>query len=157
MLTIFFMRIRRFRPEDAKIVSNIIKQNFLKVNSEHYSQETIAVLIKESTSKKLIEKSKTRHLYVAIDKDVILGVAGYEEDELHTFFVRKNIHGRGVGKKLMERVLKDAKNEGIKVMNSASTHYAEKFYASFGFKKIEEKTVEYHGAPLSFVLMKKKL
>ena len=43
----------------------------------------------------------------------------------------------------MERVLKDAKKEGIKIMNCASSHYAEKFYISFGFKRIEEKTVPF--------------
>ena len=151
------MRVRKFRKEDAQKVSNIIKKNFLEVNSKMYSKETVNTLINNSTPTRLIEKSKTRHYYVAIENDVILGIGGYEEDDIHTFFVKPKIHGKGIGKKLMERVLKDAKREGIKVMNSASTHYAEKFYASFGFKRIGEKTVPFYDTTLTFVQMKKRL
>jgi len=151
------MRIRKFRKEDAQKVSNIIKQNFLEINSKRCSKETVNALIKDSSPTRLIEKSKTRHYYVAIEKNEILGIGGYEEDDLHTFFVKPKIHGKGIGKKLMERVLKDAKKEGIKIMNCASTHYAEKFYASFGFKRVKEKTVPFYDTKLTFVLMKKRL
>ena len=151
------MRIRKFRKEDAQEVSNIIKKNFLEVNSKTYSKETINALIKDSTPARIIEKSKTRKYYVAVENNLILGVGGYEKDNLHTFFVKPKIHGKGIGKKLMERILKDAKKEDIKIMNCPSTHYAEKFYASLGFKRIGEKTISFCDTTLTFVQMKKKL
>ena len=151
------MRIRKFRKEDAQRASNIIKKNFLEVNSKIYPKKTVTALIKDSTPTRLIEKSKTRHYYVAIENDNILGIGGYEEDNIHTFFVKLKIHGKGIGKKLMERVLDDAKKEGIKIMNCASTHYAEKFYTSFGFKRIREKTIPFYNTKLTFVQMKKRL
>ena len=151
------MYIRKFKKEDAQKVSNISKKNFLEVNSKEYSKETVNALIKDSTPSLIIEKSKTRHYYVAVENDKILGVGAYQKDNIHSFFVNPKLHGKGIGKKLMERVLKDAKKEGIKIMNCASSHYAEKFYISFGFKRIEEKTVPFYDTKLTFVLMKKKL
>ena len=137
------MRVRKFRKEDAQKVSNIVKKNLLEINSKKYSKDTVNALINDSTPTRLIEKSKTRHYYVAIENNEILGIGGYENDDIHTFFVKPRNHGKGIGKKLMERVLKDAKKEGVKIMNSASTHYAEKFYASLGFKRIAERTVPF--------------
>jgi N-acetylglutamate synthase-like GNAT family acetyltransferase len=151
------MRIRKFRKEDARKVSSIIKRNFIEVNSKKYSTKTIKALIKDSAPQSLIKKSKTRHYYVALEQNKLLGIGGYEKDDIHTFFVKTTIHGRGIGKKLMERVLKDAKAEGIKIMHCASTHYAEKFYTSLGFQRIEEKTVSFQGTALPVVLMKKRL
>ncbi|MBN2458544.1 GNAT family N-acetyltransferase, partial [Candidatus Woesearchaeota archaeon] len=158
-LTFFLsaMRVRKFRKEDAQKASNIIKRNLLEVNSKKYTKATVNALIKDSTPARLIEKSKTRHYYIAIENEQILGIGGYEEANLHTFFVKPKIHGKGVGKRLMERVLKDAKKEGVKIMHCASTHYADKFYASFGFKRIREKTVPFYGTTLTFVQMKKRL
>ena len=57
----------------------------------------------------------------------------------------------------MEYGLKDAKKEGIKLMNCGSTHYAEKFYKSFGFKRIEERTVNFYNIKLTFVQREKEL
>lgn len=70
------MRVRKFRKEDARKISNIIKRNFLEVNSKIYSKETVNALIKDSTPTRLIEKSRTRHYYVAIENNVILGIGG---------------------------------------------------------------------------------
>jgi N-acetylglutamate synthase-like GNAT family acetyltransferase len=154
------MRIRKFRKEDAEQVSKIMKRNFLEVNSKVYSKDTIDALLKDSTPKRMVEKSKKRHYYVAVEKDEILGIGGYEgngKNEIHTFFVNPDVHGKGVGKKLMQRVLKDAKREGIKVMNCASTHYAEKFYESFGFKSFGEKMVPFYNAALPFIQMRKRM
>lgn len=150
------MRIRRFRKEDARKVSTLIKQNLLEVNTE-YSEATTAALLSQTTPSKLIERSKERNYYVAVEKGRILGIGGYREDAVHTFFVRPDCHGQGIGTQLLTRVLQDAKAEGIKTMHAASTRHAEQFYASFGFTRIDERTAPYFGTTLRFVRMEKRL
>ncbi len=151
------MRIRKFRKEDARICSNIIKQNFLKINARDYPKRTINALIKDSSPKRLIEKSKERQFYIAHEKGKILGIGGYSKEKAHTFFVRTNLHGKGIGKKLLEKVCKEAKKQGIKALHCASSVYAEKFYQAYGFKRVKRLTVPYMGAKLTIIDMKKRL
>ena len=151
------MRVRKFRPEDAKECSRIILHNFRTINSSEDPKATIRKLIEDSSPKKLIEKSKERKYFVAVEKEGILGIGGYDKSELHTFFVKPKLHGKGVGKKIIKRVLDEARKDKIKVMKCASSLYAEKFYASFGFKRVRRKTIPFHRSTLTFIEMVKKL
>jgi N-acetylglutamate synthase-like GNAT family acetyltransferase len=151
------MYVRKFRKEDAIKVYNIVKKNFLEINSKDYSNETINVLIEDSKPSNLIKKSKKRNYYVAIEKNEILGVGAYQNDNIHSFFVKTTVHRKGVGSKLMDRILKDAIKDKIKIMNCCSSPYAVKFYESVGFEKIEKKVVPFYNTKLHYILMKKKL
>jgi len=151
------MRIRKFKTEDAKEVSRLISKTLRKINSKDYSKKTVNTLINHRSPKKIISKSETRHYYLAVEGSKIIGVGSYSEDDLHSFFVLPEYLGKGVGRKIIERVLKEVVKEGIKVMNCASTPYAENFYKKIGFKKIKKKTVDYFGYKLPIILMKKRL
>jgi len=151
------MIIRKFKQEDAEEVSKIIKKNLLKINNVVYPKKTIDVLLEDTIPQSIIEKSKTRNYFIAIESDKIWGIGGYKEDEIHTFFVAPERHREGIGLKLLTKVLEEARKEGIKTLNCASTPYAEVFYASAGFERIEAKIVNYHNEDLKIIIMRKKL
>jgi GNAT superfamily N-acetyltransferase len=151
------MRVRRFRPADAKQCSRIIIKNFLKVNNKEDPKKTIQILVDSSTPEDIIVKSKKRHHFVAVEKGKVVGIGGYKDDVLHTFFVDPSMHGKGIGKALLARTLKEAKKEGIRVMKCNSSLYAEKFYASCGFRKIRKKKIPFHGSTLTYIDMRKRL
>lgn len=152
------MKIREFENSDSQSVSEIIKENLLSVNSKDYSKETIKALIKDTSPYRLLEKASVRKYYVIEDSGEIVGIGGYQEDDVHTFYVKVGQHGQGIGRMLMEKVLESARADGLTKLRCASTHYAEKFYASFGFKRIEEKTTEfYDNTTITFIVMEKEL
>lgn len=151
------MVIRRFKKQDAEEVSKIIKKNLIRKNNLVYPPKTIEVLLNDTNSENLIKKSKTRNYFVAIENEEILGIGGYEKDDIHTFFVNPKYHRKGIGSKLLVKILEEAKKQGINTINCASTPHAESFYKSFGFKRIEVKTVMYHNEPLRIIVMTKKL
>ena len=57
----------------------------------------------------------------------------------------------------MERVLKEAKREGLQFLNCWSNYSAVKFYKSFGFIKKRKIKVDNNGNPIYFILMTKNL
>ena len=75
---------------------------------------------------------------MALNNNEIIGICGYDREKVHTLFVDINHQKEGIGKKLLTKILDEAKNEGLKSIKTWSTFYAEKFYNSFGFIKREE-------------------
>ncbi|KKP27666.1 MAG: GNAT family acetyltransferase [Parcubacteria group bacterium GW2011_GWA2_31_28] len=151
------IKIREIKNKDTIKVSNIIKQGWLSIVSEEYPKKAVENQIKENSSKQIIEKSKKVHYYVAISRSRIVGIGGYNEEKVQTFFVNTANHREGVGSKIMERVLKEAKREGLKFLNCWSTYSAVKFYKSFGFIKRRRIKVNNNDNPIYFILMTKKL
>lgn len=76
-------------------------------------------------------------------KDKVVGYAGYWkiQDEAHivTFAIHPLYRGRGLGKILLDYILKDIQNRGIKKVTlevRESNKVAQRLYEKFGFKKI---------------------
>lgn len=148
------MRIRPFKEQDAQAVSDIMIKN-LPFNTD--GEETKEALRKDSLPERIIEKSKERKYYVTTDENQeIIGIGGHQENELKTFFVNPNTHGKGVGKALIEHNLKQIQAQGYKEATVQSSAHAEKFYEKFGFKRVWKKKVPYRGAQLTIVWMKKE-
>ncbi|MBW2965184.1 GNAT family N-acetyltransferase [Candidatus Woesearchaeota archaeon] len=151
------MRVRKFRPEDAPACSRIIIRNFRTVISKENPKQTTDFLISGNSPKALLAKSRKRKYFVAADKGRILGIGGYALDGAHTFFVDTRLHGKGTGKAIMVRVLRDARKDGIKTLKVNSSLYAEKFYASCGFRRLRKITVPFHESTITVIVMKKSL
>lgn len=151
------IRVRKFREADAAKVSNIIKKGFRSIISDDYSKKSVEWQIKENSPKKLTEKAKNVKYYVAVDGDKVLGFGGYNAEKVHTFFVDPGIHGKGIGSKIMERVLSDAKKDGVKAVKCWATFNSVQFYSKFGFKKLKKIKLRSGKNSITFMEMKKKL
>ena len=151
------IRIRKFKKGDAIKVSNVIKKSFRSIISKNYTKESVEDQIKENSPKKILEKAKKVKYFVAVEKGKILGFGGYNEEKIHTFFVIPERHGKGIGSKILERVLTEAKKDGIKSLKCWSTFNAENFYSSFGFKKRKKLTLKTKNSSISFMEMVKEL
>ena len=117
----------------------MIRKNLLEVNSKDYPKSAIQFLIKIHSPKQLIEKSKEKNIYVLVEKDKIIGTVSLKGDWVLTVFVNPDVHGRGLGRKLMEYIENVAKKRKITKLTLPSSITAEKFYKKLGYKKIERK------------------
>ena len=151
------IRIRKFKKGDAIKVSNVIKKSFRSIISKNYTKESVEDQIKENSPKKILEKAKKVKYFVAVEKGKIVGFGGYNEEKIHTFFVIPERHGKGIGSKILERVLTEAKKDGIESLKCWSSFNAENFYASFGFKKIKKLNLKTKNSSISFMEMVKEL
>jgi N-acetylglutamate synthase-like GNAT family acetyltransferase len=146
----------KFREEDALQVSELVEKGFV-ANSDNYSAESIKEQIEANSTENLIKKSKTVNYFIVTEKERILGIGGYDENKVHTFFVDPDYHRKGIGRKILQKVLTEAMKKDIKYLDCWSTFQAEQFYSTFGFQKIKVFTLQGKGSAIDFVLMRKKL
>ena len=131
------MKIRRFKEQDAIEVYEIIKDCFENLAIGKHTRRGIQIQIESNNPENLIKKSKQiKYFVVEMDKKVI-GIGGYDSQKIHTLFISPEDHKKGYGRFLLERILFEAKKEGIKSLITWSTVFAVGFYESFGFKIIK--------------------
>lgn len=108
------LEIRRFDKNDASIVSKIICRNFLEINIKDYSREEMEQLSEVYNPNKVIEISGYAHMYVACIDNTVVGCGSIssfwgkqDESILLTIFVLPKLHGKGIGRKIIETLEKD--------------------------------------------------
>ena len=107
------MRIRKFKEEDARKVSHLIRKTLIEVNIRDYPKSVIDNLVRNNSTSKIIERSKQRDIYVVADGEKILATANLGDDVIYTVFVNPNYHGKGIGRTLitfLEEKVKNGKN-----------------------------------------------
>jgi len=109
---------------------------------------------KHFTPATLVQYSKERNVFVAVENEKILGTASLKEDDISTVFVNPNIHGKGIGSKLMDKVEDLAKRNGYKTVKLSSSLTSFEFYKRRGYKKVKMLHSENFGDTIE---MKKKL
>lgn len=131
------VQIRRFTDDDAVPVSRIVRTCYTTINLGDYGPDSVAAQLQEYSPEKLIENSRTTKLFVAVADGEVVGVGGYSPERIRTVFVAPLHHRRGIGAMIVSRVLKDARQHGVKHLESWSTPFAEPFYLKMGFKRNE--------------------
>jgi GNAT superfamily N-acetyltransferase len=139
------LRIRRFVPQDAEQISNVIRRALLEVNSRDYPQSVITRLYEHFTPERICEISKTREIYVALDNELILGTASRKDDTIYTVFVHPEYHGRGIGTSLMHHVEQLARMSGYSSTKVPASVTSVGFYEQMGYQKVMEVRTEEAG------------
>ena len=124
------MEILKMNLEDVEEVESILLEEFDDFWSSNILKEEI--------------KNETRSFIVAKENKKILGFAGIsvasgEIVELMNIVVKKNKRRCGIGKKLLEEIIKISCKTNLKILELEvrSTNFsAIKLYESFGFEKI---------------------
>lgn len=122
---------RRGRPSDTRSILNLIN---------HYSAK--GQMLPRSFSQ-VVEK--IRDFTVAADpansiKGVVaLHVVGEELAEVRSLAVDETLQGKGVGRKLMEYCVSDAKE--MRLQRIFTLTYQTEFFSKLGFEKVEKLTL----------------
>lgn len=132
------MIIRKFNKEDAIPVSEIIKDCFVTLDIGKHSHEGIRFQIEWNSPDNLIKRSKDINYFVTVIDEIIVGICGYDSLKVHSLFISPIYQNKGYGRSLLERILFEARNDGLKSIITWSTIYAEKFYKSFSFNVEKE-------------------
>jgi N-acetylglutamate synthase-like GNAT family acetyltransferase len=148
------MRIRQFRKDDARQVSNIIRKCLKEVNSKYYPKKVIVYMCNFFSPSKLLEHSKNRTIFVAVENNKIVGTASLKESTILTVFVDPTIHKKGIGTKLMDKIETLAKKKGYKTAELQASLNSSEFYKKRGYKNVKKVYSEGFGHSIK---MKKKL
>lgn len=109
------MNIRRFKEEEAKEVSDLIRKTIRISNTKDYPLELMEQLIESETPEHVKERASWTHFYVALDEDRIVGCGAIgpywgkeDESSLFTIFVLPEYQGKGVGRAIIETLENDS-------------------------------------------------
>lgn len=134
------IRIRKFKKADLPAVKKLLHRAFRITLSKFYNQKYVEKNINKYNDEGILMRAKNFDIHVAEDlaNKKILGVVGFFKDELRTFFVDPAYHGRGVGRKLFDKIKKRAAAAGYNKLWVSSSLYAVPIYKKFGFKRIRK-------------------
>jgi GNAT superfamily N-acetyltransferase len=128
------MEIRKITIEGLPAALDLVWNVFLGFEAPEYSQEGV------DEFKRYIDQQAeelTLEVYGAFEQDELIGVIATKNGGSHIswFFVKKENHGQGIGRKLFEHILPLCDNCFLTVNSSP---YAVKIYRKLGFADTAE-------------------
>ncbi|MFQ5981141.1 MAG: GNAT family N-acetyltransferase [Candidatus Heimdallarchaeota archaeon] len=146
--------IRKFQQEDAETVSDLIRTVLTEVNSKDYSSSVIQILCNDYSPSYLLTVSEKRDVFVAVDRDKILGTASIGEKIIMDVFVLPKKQGQKIGTMLMNHAEGLARERGYPHVELPSSTTAREFYLKLGYRQTRDDFDETYGRT---ILMKKTL
>lgn len=148
------MRIRAFKKEDAIKVSRIIRKCLREINSKDYPRKVIGRMVNYFSPEKFITLSEKRKVFVAVEKETVLGTASVQGNVILTVFVNPALHGKGIGTRLMAQAENEVRKHGFASARVPSSITSVDFYKRLGYTKVKEKYEEDAG---KIIIMRKQL
>ncbi|HGS5022872.1 TPA: GNAT family N-acetyltransferase, partial [Vibrio cholerae] len=130
------IEIRKYQESDAHDLWAIFYYTVRNVNLRDYSQAQVEAWAPDDFSSEIWQrKMNLLSPFVAEIDGKIVGYSDLQENGLiDHFFCHHEHQGRGVGRQLMEHVLRMGKLQGITRFYSEVSITARPFYERFGFK-----------------------
>lgn len=131
------MEIKMISKSRLPEALDLVWQVFQEFEGPDYSQEGVDEF-KRYIDGQMTDMTMT--IYGAFEKEALLGVIATrsEGEHISLFFVKKETHGQGIGKRLFEHILPLCKSGFITVNSSP---YAVKIYRKLGFIEIDTEQV----------------
>lgn len=151
------MNIRKYRPEDLEDKKKAHRKAIREIASKDYSEDEIDAWTSfddyGSIDNDVVEG------WVAIADGELVGFADYRKDEgsVINVYVDPDYLRRGIGSRLLEKVLQDARNKGLDKLTAEASVTAKEFYQSHGFEVVEETVHKTNGEELQAFKMRKSL
>jgi len=133
---------RRFKEQDAKEVSEMVRRTLRETNSKDYSEAYIENEVAKIDENFFIERSKWTNCYVFTEErtERIIGVGSIgsywgsdTESSLFTIFVSPDHQGKGIGKQIMEKLESDEYFLRAKRIEIPASITALSFYQKLGY------------------------
>ncbi len=135
------MKIRKFKISDTVPVANLISRTFATFNNKEGTRKSVQRYIDNYNPKKNDVKNikngflQTPLFFVAEDNGKIIGIVRGTKNRVVNLFVYGNYHGKGIGKKLMQKFEREAKKHHSNEIRIRASLFAIKFYQGVGYKK----------------------
>ena len=135
------MRIRPIADSDIDAVVQLALANYDGVLAEHHSAEVLAVMRADVNPESLRRQMADKQVFVAEDASGIVATGaladfGTPPDHMYTvsqFYVRSDLHRRGIGRQLLDHLTALAAEIGVDALHVPSSRPAIRFYEQAGF------------------------
>jgi putative acetyltransferase len=103
------------------------------------------------------DKITTQYFLVAMDDDHLAGFASLENDMLDLLYVRNDVQGLGIGRRLLSGIEGEARKRNIAVLRADVSLTARRFFENVGFIMDAFQTKMIDGVEISNISMYKRL
>jgi N-acetylglutamate synthase-like GNAT family acetyltransferase len=153
------VKITNYRSEDniqaviRKAVKDIEPENYSKQQQKHLEK----VIPRMNT--RFAEKNRYTYFKAKENPEGIIGVAGFQNKTgtIAGIFTHPKHKKKGVGSKLLSRIEKQAKENGIHTIEAPASLEATGFYTKNGYTETGEKEQNIEGISIKLKTMEKTL
>ena len=139
------MIVRKIKEQDIESVSSLMARNFDENMSQYHSKNTIEKFKNHNTPEKVRTQMQWKEIFVVEEDNEIIAtgaLANFGDVEnskysVSNFFVKPELHNRGIGKLLFRRILETANEKGAELLHVPSSRNAVAFYKKMGFVQDE--------------------
>lgn len=130
------MEIRHAEETDIVALIDLFQTSIETHASEYYSDEQVHAWASRATETSFDDFILVPTTFVAIDDSGPLGFCGYARDgHITSLYIRPDFAGKGIGRALLQQVLDDAREHGIKAFHVEASEMAIPLFEKFGFEK----------------------
>jgi len=147
------LRIRPATQDDAENIFQVHKDSVENLCNADYSADQIAMWLDGRSPQTYREAIDAGNLWLACT-DTLQGFIEVDGHEVSKLFIRGDAAGQGIGAMLLNEALKRIEDAGHTKAYLEATLTAEKFYASFGFRKIGEGSFSRGNSRVSIQIIK---
>jgi putative acetyltransferase len=153
------MLVRTYRNGDIPAISRLYYDTIHRVNVQDYSREQVDAWAPEVPDESFWkERFKQYTVYVADQKGTVIGFTELgSTGHIDCFFVHHEWQRRGVGTRLMKRVMTTATKKSIPRLDAEVSITAAPFFLSKGFVVVKENETVRHSVTLKQFAMEKWL
>jgi len=129
------VNIRQVQKKDLETISKLLVKVFDESLSSNFTKQSAKEFKKNHLSEQSLYSRMSKLMFVAEDKGKIIGFIEANSNNLQLFFVDKEYQGKGIGKRLLNKIEKMVKNNKANSIHVDASIEAEIVYQSLGFKK----------------------
>jgi GNAT superfamily N-acetyltransferase len=151
--------VRNITPKDYAQAIEVIKRSNRESLGKIYLPKLIDAFCQKYDLENFQVKAQEIQYFVAENSEnsQIVGIIGLKHNELRTFFVDPQFQGKGIGRKLYDRLEAEAKKLNLSELILEGSPLGEPIYIHLGFNKVKTIYKERVGIKYSDSYMKKSL
>lgn len=151
------MKIRKYLPGEENVLYEIF-YSAIHENAKGYYEEDQLDAWASGKIDELKWKNRIRGInpFIATENSIIFAYADLQDTGyIDHFFVKGGHSKKGIGTKLMKRIITEAEKKGIPELTSDVSLSAQPFFLKNGFEIVSRKKVMINGMELENALMRK--
>lgn len=134
------IKIRKYRPQDAKAAARLISRTYSKFNWTEGMEEAVRRYIRNCDPNQNLADIRIRFkctpiFFVALDGTRVVGIVRGIGNRIANLFVEGAYHRQGIGTRLEHKFKAFCSRSGFQEIVLRSSLYAIPFYQALGYKK----------------------
>lgn len=130
------MKIRKATKKDAEIISKLILKTLNRINKKDYPKKHFDFEKRNHTLAKIRNDIKSKEFICVFENKRLVGTGNLNpgEKEIERIFVKWDLIGKGVGKRILKELENKARKLKLKKLTLYPTKFAKEFYKKKGYK-----------------------